>query len=262
MSAVAPRTSVSFDELTLHYQPQMSADGSQVVGAEALLRVVKPTPRFMSPADVLAFFHAPEDEEALDWWVLRRACTDALRWPSLTVGINVSAARFRDRKFANRLMKLIGEIGVDPRQIELEIVEGAYISDFDAALANITTLRGKGVKIAIDDFGTGYSSLTYLLKMPVDKIKIDKSFVRELVRDDGDAAIVRSIIGLGQSFGKRVLAEGIESAAQFRFLLAEGCHEGQGYHFARPMPESACTDLLRRLQPAVAERALPALLAS
>jgi len=240
MSAVAPRTSVSFDELTLHYQPQMSADGSQVVGVEALLRVVKPTPRFVSPADVLAFFHAPEDEEALDWWVLRRACTDALRWPSLTVGINVSAARFRDRKFANRLMKLIGEIGVDPRQIELEIVEGAYISDFDAALANITTLRGKGVKIAIDDFGTGYSSLTYLLKMPVDKIKIDKSFVDE-VGHMQSAAIVHSIVALARALGMKITAEGVETEEQQRFLRAAGCHYIQGWLFAKAMPAEKLT---------------------
>ena len=125
----------------------------------------------------------------------------------------------------------------------------------------VQAIAAMGVRLAIDDFGTGYSSLGYLKRLPVHKIKIDKSFVRELGRDDGDAAIVRSIIGLAHSFGKRVLAEGIEDASQYRFLLAEGCHEGQGYHFARPMPEAACTEFLRRHAPAADAVARPALLA-
>ena len=135
-----------------------------------------------------------------------------------------------------------------PREsLELELTESMFVDPTELAVHRaVQAIAAMGVRLAIDDFGTGYSSLGYLKRLPVHKIKIDKSFVRELGRDDGDAAIVRSIIGLAQTFGKRVLAEGIEHASQYRFLLAEGCHEGQGFHFARPMPEDACTEFLRR----------------
>lgn len=130
------------EELTLCYQPQVSADGSNCRG-RGLLRVLKPEPRLVSPADVLVFFKTPEAEEALDWWVLRRACADALQWPSLSVSVNVSAARFRDPAFAEGALALIDEVGVEPRRIEIEIAESAYIDDFDTALANIQILRAK-----------------------------------------------------------------------------------------------------------------------
>jgi len=236
---------VIFRDLTLHYQPQMTADGSRVAAVEALLRVLKPEPRFMGPADVLRHFDAPDDAEALDWWVVRRACTDALRWPTISVSVNLTAGRFRDPTFADHLGAMVREIGADPRRIELEIVESAYIEDFDTALANITALRAMGFRIALDDFGTGFSSLTYLLKLPVDKLKIDKSFV------DGvglmqSAAIVHSVVALARALGLKVTAEGVETAEQHRFLKAAGCHFMQGWLFHKAMCADDLTELLAR----------------
>ena len=132
---------ISFEDLTLQYQPQVSADGTRIVAVEALLRVLRPTPRMATPADVLAWYEAPDDAEDLDWWVFRRAATDALRWPSLTVSINLTADRFRDPTFGRRALEVLAEIGIAPTRIEVEIVEGAYIGDFDTAVANIRVLR-------------------------------------------------------------------------------------------------------------------------
>jgi EAL domain-containing protein (putative c-di-GMP-specific phosphodiesterase class I) len=175
----------------------------------------------------------------------------------------VSAAQLRHQDLPATVAQALETSGLAPQWLELELTESMFVDPTQIAMHRaIQAVALMHVRLAIDDFGTGYSSLGYLKRLPVDKIKIDKSFVRELGRDDGDAAIVRSIIGLGQSFGKRVLAEGIETAAQFRFLLAEGCHEGQGYHFARPMPEPACTEVLRRVAPVTKPHSLPALLAS
>ena len=242
------RKHISFEDLTLHYQPQMTADGTRVASVEALLRVLKPEPRLMGPADVLAHFGAPEEAEALDWWVVRTACRDALLWPSLSVGINLSAGRFRDPDFAARLAEEVAAIGVAPQRIELEIVESSYIEDFDTAVANINALRAMGFRIALDDFGTGFSSLTYLLKLPVDKLKIDKSFV------DGvgliqSAAIVHSVVALARALGLKITAEGVETEDQHRFLKVAGCHYMQGWLFHKAMSADALTALLASEEP-------------
>lgn len=248
MPEAAIRNSIVFDDLTLHYQPQVSADGARIVAVEALLRVLRPTPRLVTPADVLTLFSAPAAEEALDWWVLRRACSDARGWPSLTVSVNVVAARFHDPHFADRLLEMLAEVGLDPHRLELEIVEGAYIEDFDSALANINALRARGVRIAIDDFGTGYSSLTYLLKIPVDKLKIDKSFVAGvgLMRS---AAIVHAVIALARALGLKITAEGVETDEQHRFLRAAGCHFLQGWLFSKAVPAETISAMVESGQP-------------
>ena len=248
MPRMGGRKRVSFDELTLHYQPQMTADGTRVASVEALLRVLKPEPRLMGPADVLAHFGAPRDAEALDWWVVRTACRDALRWPSISVGINLTAGRFRDPGFASRLALEVAEIGVPPQRLELEIVEGSYIEDFDTAVANINVLRAMGFRIALDDFGTGFSSLTYLLKLPVDKLKIDKSFV-DGVGSIQSAAIVHSVVALARALGLKITAEGVETEDQHRFLKVAGCHYMQGWLFHKAMGADELTALLESEEP-------------
>lgn len=238
MSEPTEHSGISFTDLTLHYQPQVTADGKRVASVEALLRILRPTPRLATPADVLDWYEAPDDAEALDWWVFRRAATDALRWPDLTVSINLTADRFRDPTFAATALAVIAEIGVPPERIELEIVEGAYIGDFDTAVANIRRLRERGVKIALDDFGTGFSSLTYLLKLPVDKVKIDKSFVDGLGFVQS-AAIVHSVVALARALGLKITAEGVETEDQWRFLRAAGCHFIQGWYFSKAVAADA-----------------------
>ena len=248
MPDTCARRGVSFDDLTLHYQPQMTADGSRVASVEALLRVLKPVPRLMGPADVLEHFGAPEDAEALDWWVVRSACRDALRWPSISVGINLSAGRFRDPDFAARLAGEVAAIGVPPQRLELEIVESSYIEDFETAVANIDALRAMGFRVALDDFGTGFSSLTYLLKLPVDKVKIDKSFVDGVDRMQS-AAIVHSVVALARALGLKITAEGVETEQQHRFLKAAGCHFMQGWLFHKAMSADDLTELLAEADP-------------
>ena len=232
-----------FDNLTLHYQPQMTADGKTVAAAEALLRVLEPTERFKNTADVLAYVEETEQVAALDWWIAERACRDALRWPGLSIGINLSAGRFRDPDLAPRLIEMVKTIGVPPKQIELEIVESSYIEDFEAANRNINQLRTAGFRIALDDFGTGFSSLTYLLKMPVDKLKIDKSFVDGL-GEIKSTAIVHAVVALARAVGLKITAEGIESEEQWRMLKLAGCHYMQGWYFHKAMDPDALTALL------------------
>lgn len=236
MLHVVPAERLTFDDLTLHYQPQISADGKSIVSVEALLRARRPGPGSRTAADILAHFADPQEAEALDWWVLRTGCTAALNWPTLSVGINVGADRFRDPSFAERLIAMVGEIGVEPSRIELEIVESSYIGDFDSAFANITRLRAHGLRIALDDFGTGFSSLGYLNSFRIDEIKIDRSFVNRLVDDATGRALVQAIITLGHALGLEVVAEGVETQEQAQLLGQMGCDLLQGFLYARPMP--------------------------
>ncbi|MET3614273.1 EAL domain-containing protein (putative c-di-GMP-specific phosphodiesterase class I) [Rhizobium aquaticum] len=231
------------DHLTLHYQPQMTADGQGVAAAEALLRVAQPTGDFTNTADVLAYVEKTDQVEVLDWWIAERACRDALRWPGLSIGINLSAGRFRDPNFAPRFIAMVKEIGVPATQIELEIVESSYIEDFETANLNINALRAAKIRIALDDFGTGFSSLTYLLKMPVDKLKIDKSFVDGL-GDLKSTAIVHAVVALARAVGLKITAEGIENEHQWKLLKLAGCHYMQGWHFYKAMDPDALTALL------------------
>jgi EAL domain-containing protein (putative c-di-GMP-specific phosphodiesterase class I) len=230
-------------ELTLLYQPQLTADGSRVVCVEALIRHDHPVRGRVGAGELLRNFDTVELLENLDWWVIERACRDALNWPSLQVSINISATQFHKPDFAKRVLALVRSVGVEPERIELEIVEAAFINDFEAASANLTALREEGVRIALDDFGTGYSSLTYLLRIPVDKVKIDKCFIDnvEMVQS---AAVVHAIVSLARAIGLKVTAEGVETKAQQRFLRAAGCHYLQGYLFAMALSVDGITRLV------------------
>lgn len=230
-------------ELALLYQPQFSADGSTIVCVEALLRHNHPVRGRVGAGEILRSFDTTELLEDLDWWVIERACRDALNWPGLQVSINISATQFHRLDFAERVLGLIAEVGVAPDRVELEIVEAAFINDYEAASANLNTLRERGVKIALDDFGTGFSSLTYLLRIPVDKVKIDKCFIDnvEMVQS---AAVVHAIVSLARAIGLKVTAEGVETAGQHRFLRAAGCHYMQGYLFSMAVSVDGVTRLL------------------
>ncbi len=247
MSLIGP---IKKSELALLYQPQMSADGSTIACVEALLRHDHPVRGRVGAGEVLGHFNTPELLEELDWWVLERACRDALNWASLPVSVNVSATQFHKPDFAARVLALVTEVGLTPTRLELEIVEGAFINDFAAATANLEALRREGIRIALDDFGTGYSSLTYLLKIPVDKVKIDKCFV-DNVEQLQSAAVIQAIVALSRALGLKVTAEGVETAEQHRFLRAAGCHYMQGYLF------SMAASAYRRLSGAAAQRSEP-----
>ncbi|HEV2573158.1 MAG TPA: EAL domain-containing protein [Beijerinckiaceae bacterium] len=229
-------------EFQLYYQPQINLATGQVDGAEALLRWDRPGQGIVSPGVFL-----PRAEEngmilPINEWVLFEACRAARRWQEkghqyLRVAINLSPIQFRKRTIPLLVTRALGETGLDPRRLELELTESIVMQNIDAVADDLRQLMDMGVHISIDDFGTGYSSLGYVKQLPLDRLKIDQSFVRTVATDPNDAAIVRAITTLGKSLNMQVLAEGVETEEQLQRLRAEGCDHVQGFYFAKPMPE-------------------------
>jgi diguanylate cyclase len=176
--------------------------------------------------------------------VMRRATSDAVRWPGLRVGVNVSAIQFRQANFVQDVGDIIASAGLEPGRIELELTEGVLVEDADQAEAAMMELRSIGVKLALDDFGTGYSSLIYLRRFAFDKIKIDKSFLDSMEATGESAILVHSVVHLGRALGLEVTAEGVETDEQRRFLQAVGCHFLQGYLFSKPVPAETIDAML------------------
>nr|WP_294847135.1 EAL domain-containing protein [uncultured Sphingomonas sp.] len=223
------------DQLCLHYQPQVDSRG-QVIGIEALARWVLPDLGTVEPS---AFVQVAEETgliEELGTFTIRRAFSESRLWPGLPVAINVSAMQLRARDFATQMRTLIDKHGVDPAQFELEITERILLGDDAQTLETLKELRAIGFRIALDDFGTGYSSLGYLHRYPIDKVKIDRSFVARLDRDPQAEAVVVAIVQLAKAFGLAVVAEGVETDAQRHCLNVAGCSDVQGYLTGRPMP--------------------------
>lgn len=220
--------------LELFYQPLRTARGKEIVGLEALIRGVCHDGRIIGAASVLQSISDAGASDELDWWVLSRVCEDAVRW-TVRISVNILPGQFKHPGFAYRFLRHVRRSGLPLERLEVEIVESAFISDFETAALNLTTLRDAGVTIALDDFGTGYSSLSYLLKLPVDKIKIDHSIIENVDRVKC-AAILQAIIALARSIGLKVTAEGVETAQQESFLTSAGCHYLQGFRIGRPMP--------------------------
>jgi len=236
-------------EFHLVYQPQMTADGARLASVEALARWRHPTLGELGPADFIEPAERCGVIAELGAFMLRQACLDALNWPGISVAVNISALQLRDPQFAGTVEGVVREAGLPFKRLELEIVESALIENFDLAIEAITRLRGLGVRVALDDFGTGFSSLTYLRKLPLDKLKIDKSFV-EGVGMIQSAAIVQAVVALSRALGLKVTAEGVETEAQWRFLRACGCHYLQGYLFSRPVRAEEIDRMLAAERPA------------
>jgi len=233
-------------ELFLDYQPLARADGT-IVGFEALARWRHPQRGLVSPAEFI-----PVAEESgliieIGEWVLREACREAASWPlPMRVAVNVSAIQFRRGQLQQTVHGLLLESGLAPERLELEITEGVLIENVSRAAAILRNLKSLGIRIALDDFGTGYSSLSYLQSFPLDRIKIDRSFVAKLERNGGSAAIVRSEIGLARGLRLPVLAEGVETEQQRQILAREGCDEIQGYLIGRPAAIAAYAEVVGR----------------
>jgi diguanylate cyclase (GGDEF)-like protein/PAS domain S-box-containing protein len=237
-------------EFTLQYQPKIDLGTGALTGAEALLRWIHPTRGLISPAKFI-----PVAEECglivpIGAWVLREACAQARDWLDeglnfSTMAVNVSAMEFRDDNFLHGLFDILGETGLDPGHLELELTESVLMKRAESAAVILQTLRDRGVKIAIDDFGTGYSSLSYLRKFPVDALKIDQSFVREISNAGDDTVIVTAVIGMAHSLGLRVVAEGVETLEELAFLQAHKCDEAQGFYLSRPLPPRQFAELMR-----------------
>jgi diguanylate cyclase (GGDEF)-like protein/PAS domain S-box-containing protein len=249
------RRALDRQEFAIHYQPKICMRTGFITGAEALIRWTHPVRGSISPAQ---FIPVAEDcglIVPIGRWVLRQACEQAREWlkaalPVTTMAVNVSAMEFQDEGFLDNLTLILKESGMDPRALELELTESALMKRVEATAAILHTLKESGVQIAVDDFGTGYSSLSYLRKFPIDSLKIDQSFVRQIGRGTDDAAIVTAVISMARSLKLRVVAEGVETSKELEFLKAHECDEAQGYYFGRPMPPDQFAILLKAGLPA------------
>ncbi len=235
------RTAIHGGQLLLHYQPQVDGRG-RVCGAEALVRWQHPVQGMVHPAKFI-----PVAEETglilpLGNWVLHTACQQLASWaqhPVLkdcTIAVNVSAHQFRDTHFVTAVLRALRQTGARPERLKLELTESLFIDNVEDIIAKMLLLKTRGIAFSLDDFGTGYSSLAYLKRMPLAQLKIDQSFVRDILVDANDAAIARMVLALAQSLGLDVIAEGVETQAQADYLAQAGCHAYQGYYFGKPMP--------------------------
>jgi EAL domain-containing protein (putative c-di-GMP-specific phosphodiesterase class I) len=243
------RRAVERHEFALHYQPKIDLRTAAITGAEALIRWVHPTRGLVPPAE---FIPVAEDCGLIlpiGTWVMREACAQAQAWmdaglPVTTMAVNVSAMQFRHENFMEGLSAILSETGLDPGSLELEVTESVLMKHAEAAASILQALRATGVQVAIDDFGTGYSSLGYLRKFPLDALKIDQSFVRQISTTGEDTAIVAAVIGMAQRLKLRVIAEGVETLEELEFLRAHECDEAQGYYFSPPVPPEQFARLL------------------
>jgi diguanylate cyclase (GGDEF)-like protein/PAS domain S-box-containing protein len=234
-------------EFELHYQPLVDIASDAISGFEALLRWRHPEKGMISPAD---FIPVAEDIGlivALGEWVLREACGEAVKWPSdIKIAVNLSPVQFRSRNLVQVVISALAQSGLSPKRLELEITESLFLAETEPNIAILHQLRELGVSISMDDFGTGYSSLSYLRSFPFDKIKIDRSFIKDLAKRSDCVAIVRAISGLGRSLNITTTAEGVETIDQLDWLRAEGCNEVQGFLFSAARPAAEIEQLLAR----------------
>ena len=235
------RQGIAQGQFVLYFQPQISGD-KRITGAEVLLRWPHPTRGMVPPNEFIPLAEDTSLILPLGNWVLETACHQLTTWAQhpatehLTLAVNVSARQFRQQDFVSYVQDLIQYTGANPRRLKLELTESMLVKDVEDTIAKMTALKASGIGFSLDDFGTGYSSLSYLKRLPLDQLKIDQSFVRDLMTDPNDASIARTVIALGHSLGLNVIAEGVETAEQKTFLAAQGCDAYQGYLFGRPMP--------------------------
>jgi diguanylate cyclase (GGDEF)-like protein/PAS domain S-box-containing protein len=231
------RKALTDEELQLHYQPQVRAGTSELIGFEALVRWRHSTRGVIPPSEFIPIAEETGLISALGEWVLRTACSEAASWTRpLKLAVNLSPREFQQSDLPDLILSILNETGLPPSRLEIEITETAIFADTSRARSILQRLKALGITIAMDDFGTGYASLATLQAFPFDKIKIDRSFVGQIETSPQAVAIVRAVLGLGRGLGICVVAEGVETAAQMRFLANEECHELQGYLFGKPQP--------------------------
>ncbi|WP_460134471.1 putative bifunctional diguanylate cyclase/phosphodiesterase [Pseudomonas sp. S1_E04] len=247
------RDALSREQFHLVYQPQISYRNHQVVGVEALIRWQHPEHGLVPPDLFIPLAEQNGTIIPIGEWVLDQACRQLREWhdqgfTDLRMAVNLSTVQLHHSELPRVVNNLMQIYRLPPRSLELEVTETGLMEDISTAAQHLLSLRRSGALIAIDDFGTGYSSLSYLKSLPLDKIKIDKSFVQDLLDDDDDATIVRAIIQLGKSLGMQVIAEGVETLEQEAYIIAEGCHEGQGYYYSKPLQARELAAFLKQAE--------------
>ena len=238
-------------DFVLHYQPQVDLRSGEVFAVEALIRWRHPRLGLAPPAKFIPIAEESGLIVPIGDWALREACRQNKAWqdaglPPIAVSVNVSARQFRENHIVCAVAQALAESGLEPKYLELELTESLVMQDVDRAIETMKELRALGVRLSIDDFGTGYSSLSALKRFPVERLKIDRSFIQDLPDDEDDCAVASAVISLGQKLNLRVIAEGVETEAQVAFLRENHCDELQGYHFSRPVAADAIPALLGR----------------
>lgn len=234
-------------QFVLHYQPQLNRTG-QVIGAEVLIRWQHPQRGLVAPAEFIGHAEQTGMIIPIGQWVLEQAVRQLRCWndeplfAGIGLAVNISQKQFRQASFVADTLALLAEHGIDARRLDLEITETLIVQDLEDLQHKMSALAERGVRFSLDDFGTGFSSLSHLKRLPLDTLKIDRSFICDVLTDSSSETIVRTVIGLGQSLGMTVIAEGVESEAQQQFLLSNGCTQFQGYLFSKPLPLQAFRD--------------------
>ncbi len=245
------RLALEEKQFLLHYQAQVVGEG-RLTGAEVLARWQHPQRGMVSPVEFIALAEETGLILPLGSWVLETACRQLALWATrpemahLTLAVNVSAHQFRLPDFVDQVLAVLDVTGANPKRLKLELTESLLVDNVEDIIEKMFTLKAKGVGFSLDDFGTGYSSLSYLKRLPLDQLKIDQSFVRDILSDPNDAAIAKTVVALAQSLGLGVIAEGVETEAQRDFLASSGCHAYQGYFFSHPLPLEGFEDFARR----------------
>ena len=249
------RNALEHGQLSLNYQPQLDLKTGRIIGAEALLRWWKPDNskeggKFISPAEFIPIAEQSGLILPIGEWVMEQAALEAKKWHDaghpIRVAVNVSGEQFQQGDIVAHTFDVIQKTGIQAHLLELEVTESAFMNDIQQTIKTLKELHALGVELAIDDFGTGYSSLSYLRQFPIDRLKIDQSFIRNALNNSDDAAIAKTIIALGRSLNLKIIAEGVETAEHQDFLVSEGCDEVQGYRYSRPIPADKFIDLISR----------------
>jgi EAL domain-containing protein (putative c-di-GMP-specific phosphodiesterase class I) len=239
------RQAVMCGELEVYYQPLVNIRDNKITGCEALLRWRHPTHGMVSPAEFIPIAEETGIINMLGEWVLRTACVEAATWPDqIMVSVNVSPVQFKHDNLAQTVVNALAASGLAADRLELEITESVLLHDNETTLMMLHQLKKLGVRIAMDDFGTGYSSLNYLRRFPFDKIKIDRSFIKDVAEKDGSWSIVQAVVGIAKARNATTTAEGVETEEQLEMLRALGCTEMQGYLFSAPKPAAEIIKLI------------------
>lgn len=238
------------EQFVLHYQPQVDLTSRRVTGVEVLLRWQHPELGLISPVQFVPLAEETGCIVALGEWALKTACWQSRIWreaglPPLRIAVNLSARQFMQKNVLEMVARVLRDAASDPCYLELELTESIGMPNAQGTIETLRKLKKMGIWLSIDDFGTGYSSLSYLTRFPIDKLKIDRSFIRDLASDPNDALIVQAVINLGHSLHYSVTAEGVETTDQLDFLRSRGCDEAQGYYFSAPLPAANIPQFLR-----------------